>query len=438
MPVPEAAESHYATMLALQALAVTAGQRAWEQVAQADVVGSWMAASAQLLPVVEQAQFRAAFEGSTYSAMTLAEQAGYVAPSAVTNVAAFAGYASDGRPLDSLLMQPALAAVALLGSGSPVDEALTTGSKLLGRILSTQIADAGRQAAGVDVAAREGVGYVRMTRPGACDRCAIQAGKWFRWNSGFLRHPQCSCVHVANRAGSTAAALSEGLVNDPYKAFRSLPAEEQDRIYGQGAAQAIRDGADIRQVVNASRGMTPNGMFTLEGTTKYGNAAKGLKPGQRRLTPEGIYDQARRFGKDRAWTLELLQEHGYILPGGQVPTGSLRGQVEGFGQLGGGGQRRGAREAIEEARRTGVRDPRNRYTMTAAERRLYDARRRYEVALGGISPYTSPGFGNTPDPFGLGLNRGGVASRPVTPTELARAEKEYRAYLATNGQIFDR
>lgn len=236
-------------------------------------------------------------------------------------------------------------------------------------------------------------------------------------------------MHVASRVGSTQAARDEGLVDDPYEYFKSLDEAEQDRIFTKAGAQAIRDGADISQVVNARSGMTPNGNFTVSGTR--GRAGAGLKRGQRRMTPESIYPQA-NGSRDRA--IELLKEHGYILPEGQVPGGAIRGQREGFGQMGRGGTRKAASEAVLEARRTGVRDPRNRYTMTASERQLYDARRRYEVALSGTSPYMAPGFGQTPDPYGLGLNRTGAPlRRSVTPRELALAEADLRWLLASRG-----
>ena len=421
-------------MQALQLVAVVAGRRAWDRIDPKFLSASWLRALGVALPAITATQTRAAFEGSAYGAMTLAQQGQYVAPGAFVAAEAFAGFASDGRALSTLLYQPIKAVKARIGQGMATDLALDAGSALLDRMLSTQIADAGRQAAGVDIVARAGVGYVRMLNPPSCDDCTILGGRWFRWNAGFLRHPFCDCVHVASRAGSLRAAIDEGLIQDPYEAFNNLSKADQDRIFGSAHAEAIRDGADIRQVVNSRRGMTANGNFTTEGTTRRGNASKGLKPGQRRMTPELIYQQA----KSREEALDLLRTHGYILPGGQVPTGSLIGQREGFGQMGRGGTRKGATQDVLEARRTGVRDPRNRNTMTAAERRLYDAQRNYEVALSGRSPYTSPGFGNTPDPYGLGLNRTGASFRPVTQTELARAEKEYRRWLATGGQKFIR
>lgn len=436
--LPEAATLHYDELVKLEALAVSAARRAWSRIDPRFISESWTEQLGILLPAFVAVQERAAFEGGTYSAMTLAEQGQYVPPAQFTAPQAFAGYASDGRPLESLLYSPATAAKAYIAGGAASFQALAGARNVLDRISMTQIADVARQASGADIASRKGVGYVRMVSPGACSRCIVLAGRFYRWNKGFRRHPRCNCEHVARRATDTAEAYAEGLIDDPYEAFSRLSPAEQDKAFGKFNAQAIRDGADLSQVVNSRRGMTANGLFTSEGTTGRGNAAKGLKRGQKRLTPEGIYDQAERFGKDRAWALERLEEHGYILPQGQVATGALRGQVEGFGALGRGGTRRAASQAVEEARRTGVRDPRSRYTMTAAERRLADAKRQYETALSGYSPYTSPGFGNTPDPYGIGINRSGVSRRPVTQTELAMAEKQYRAYLATGGEIFDR
>ncbi|TSD68124.1 hypothetical protein [Aeromicrobium piscarium] len=435
--LPDAADQHYRQIQKLEILALGATRRAWGRIDERFLSESWNEQIVRVLPAFVAIQQRAAFEGGTYAAMSLAEQGQYVAPVEFTAPQTFAGYASDGRPLGSLLYSPIIQAKSLIGGGLSADTALRTARKSLDRITITQVADVARQAAGADLASRPGTGYVRMVSAKACARCIVLAGRFYRWNAGFLRHPQCLCQHVATRVGDQAEAYANGLMDDPYKVFESMSGAEQAAAFGQYGAQAIRDGADISQVVNSRRGMTKNGLFTSEGT-RYGNARRGLRPGQRRLTPEGIYDQASRFGHGRDWTIDRLREHGYVLPPGQVSGGALRGQREGWGQLGGGGQRRAAREAIEEARRTGVRDPRNRYTMTAAERRLYDAQMRYETALSGYSPYTSPGFGNAPDPYGRGLNRAGVSRRPVTQIELARAEREYRAYLASGGQVFTR
>lgn len=354
-------------------------------------------------------QFLMATDASVAAAEAIAEQGLQIAPVAVADVSALVGAASDGRSLVTLFDQASTAAA-------------------FQRIVLTQLHDVGRTSAGIGVTARPGAGYVRMIGPTACSRCAILAGRFYRWNAGFLRHPRCGCENVP----TTDTASSE-LISDPYAYFNSLDPAAQDRAFTKAGAQAIRDGADMSQVVNARRGMTPNGNFTTEGTTQRGNASRGLNRGQRRMTPELIYKQA---AGDRQMALDLMRRQGYILPQGQISAGALRGQVEGFGQLGGGGARRAASNAVEEARRTGVRDPRSRYTMTAAERRLFDARIDYERALSGINPYTSPGFGNTPDPYGQRLNRVGETTSPAAPAVVATAKANYLRWLKSDGQVF--
>ena len=437
--MPAAAGDHMRYMQRLGLVTVSAGRRAWRRVRPDYISESWAEQLEDLGPVVAGAQLYAATDGATYSAMALAQQGTYVQPRQFVDPRAFPGVASDGRGLAGLLYSPATTTKAAIANGVAPAVALRSGMKALDRILTTVVADAGRQGAGADIAARPGVGYTRMVNPGACDRCAILAGRFYRWNDGFLRHPDCMCEHVATTASSEQEAFDRGLIEDPYEYFESLSEEEQDRRFGKAGAQAIRDGADMSQVVNARRGMTANGHFTVEGTSRYGHAAQGLRRGQRRLTPEGIYENAERFGgrtdaERREYALQELRTHGYILPQGQVAKGAIRGQREGFGAMGRGGTRKAASEAVQRYRETGIRDPRSRYTMTDQERRLFDAERRYERAMSGVSPYTPPGFGQTPDPYGLGLNRtGGPRPRAATPTEMALAESEYRWALSAWG-----
>lgn len=243
---------------------------------------------------------------------------------------------------------------------------------------------------------------MRMLNPPSCSRCSILAGRFYRWNTGFHRHPRCDCVHVQTNA--VTAAETEGLVHDPYEYFKSLSPEDQDKNYTKAGAQAIRDGGDIFQVVNSRRGMKPGGLTTTEGTTRRGNFGRGNGP---RLTPEAIYGK----GLSREQTLAELERFGYILPGGQNPTGVLRGGSEGFGQMGRGGTRVGARNAVLEARITGVRDPRVRATMTAAERRVFDAQTNWDAVRAGRNPFSN------------------AKNAKVTPEVAARVEREYRKHI---------
>ena len=399
--VPDAAVKHYRQMQRLQALVVLAGADLWSEVSLGDLSGSWAAQVPALVPVLAGVQVQAASAGASYGASTLAEQGLYEAPQFFVNPKAFSGFASDGRTLEGLLYAPVPHTKTLIAGGMDPKQALKQGGKFLTTIARTQVADAGRAAAGADTVTRRNVGYVRMLNPPSCPRCSVLAGKFYRWNTGFQRHPKCDCVHVQTTA--RAAAESEGLIHDPYEYFRSMPEAEQDKKYGKAEAQAIRDGADIFQVVNAKRGMKPGGLVTTEGTSKRGNFGRQGP----RLTPEAIYGK----GLSREATVAELERYGYILPGGQNPTGVLRGQAEGFGQLGRGGTRVGAREAVLRARETGVRDPNVRATMTAAERRVFDAQANWDAVRMGRNPFSN------------------AKAATVTPEVAARVEREYRKYI---------
>ncbi len=725
MPRSSAGVDHVRQVGGIQTATVGAGRRTWAKVDPAHISESWAEQSQALGQVVLAAQQRAATEGSGYAAAVLAEQGTWVAPQAFVDPSALAGWAPDGRTLEGLLNSPAITAKNLIGKGFSTQDALLAAGQGLDVILSSLMADTSRQAASIDIAARDGVGWVRMVNPPCCDRCAILAGRFYRWNDGFLRHPRClpagtvvsgpqveaatrrwyegelvvirtaagqelsitgnhpvltdqgwvpahlvqegdhvvrstrlegatplvvpdeqqapalveyvrradgmvplghvptsaedfhgdgldgqvdvvladrllrhrgdtaateffqqplfsgrsghasgfdregsseqllwglmgsshcsvcgtglqgtllgghlggsdesgfgsvayrhagflqapaddvsgdavslaervlalpglvgirdvvdgerdlsprwdpatptfsaddlqaysgpgldllarlagqveldrvveveriswsghvynlstvegwysadglivsncDCIHRPATAGSLAAARSEGLIQDPYEYFRSLSAAEQDRIFTRAGAQAIRDGADMGRVVNSRRGMTANGMFTSEGMGKRGFARQQLRPGQRRLTPEGLA----QMYPDRAEYLAALREHGYLIPGGQDPLGSLKGAwYEGYGGLGRGGTRKAATAEVLRAQAAGVRSG-SRYTMTAAERRLYDAQTQWAAVLEGRNPW------------GKG---------PLTPQIAAAVEKNYRNQLTSAGQVF--
>lgn len=398
---------------------------------------SWALLAGAVTALVGSAQHQIAERASIYVPAILADtdQQAFDYPLAEPNPPSFVGFNRDGLPIASVLAVVTIRAKQAVGEGQSPREALTTAGDWLASSVNTLLADTGRAVEQAGLAAYPVGGYIRMVNPSACIRCVVLAGRWYRWNEGFDRHPECRCEHVP--AGKS---LGEGWLSDPYELFNSLDEAGQIKLMGSRAnAQAVRDGADIFQVGNAQRGMSKSGRFTAEGMTRHGFAGQVVPQGYQRLTPGLIYQRANAYGWTRDRIVAELTRYGYITPLGQIPTGALRGQREGWGQLGSGGDRRNfgrstprvaARQAIEEARRTGVRDPMNRYTMTAAERRLYDARRRYETALSGVSPYTSPGFGNMPDPYGLGLNAGGVSRRPVTATELRWAREAYEFELA--------
>lgn len=129
----------------------------------------------RLVKVVAAAQIAAATDAAQSVPDMLDEQGVRSSAAAEVEPLAVAGVASDGRPLASLLQLVAR-------RDAPVGA--------LDRVVSTQIADAGRAGSSLAIAARPQVGgYVRMLVPPSCSRCAILAGKWFAYNAGFQRHP---------------------------------------------------------------------------------------------------------------------------------------------------------------------------------------------------------------------------------------------------------
>lgn len=192
---PEAVRDHYEDVLALESEAVLAAAEAWRGVSPSRVEATWEPRAASLTVRLSRLQEKAAFLGATYGALTLAQQGEYVAPDWLVDVAAFAGWVagaddtSIATGLSEALTGPSWTAIRSLSAGESEAVALRRGRLALERIAQTAIADAARMAAGVDVASRRQVGYVRMLNPPSCSRCAILAGRWYRWNAGFARHP---------------------------------------------------------------------------------------------------------------------------------------------------------------------------------------------------------------------------------------------------------
>lgn len=269
----------------------------------------------RLIAIVVAAQVEAATDAADAVPLMLAEQGIRNDPVTTVLPVSLAGVASDGRSIGGLLDY-------LRGP-------LVT-SKQFDRAVLTQFSDAARGGGSLAIATRPAItGYTRMLVPPSCSRCAILAGKFYRWNAGFQRHPRCDCRHIPARE-STAGDLT----TDPSAYFDGLTREQQDATFTKAGAQAIRDGADMNQVVNARRGMATAQIagrkliVTSEGTTRRGVGYRSMKargragvgsdyrnPGERyfrtrsvRPMPESIY----QIAEDRADAIRLLRLYGYL------------------------------------------------------------------------------------------------------------------------------
>lgn len=154
------------------------------------------------------------------------------------------------------------------------------------RLVAGLVQDAGRAAEQVAVTVRRNIGYVRYLSPPSCSRCAILAGRVYRYSEGFLRHPGCDCIHVPTTVANPA------FVHDPVYLAR------QGLVTGLSKAdrRALDDGADMARVVNVKSrraGLSgPDGALIRAG----------------RPTPAGIYAAA----TSREDAIERLIAAGYI------------------------------------------------------------------------------------------------------------------------------
>ncbi|MEW5658346.1 hypothetical protein ABGT92_23870 [Streptomyces cinereoruber] len=307
-------------------------QAVWRQLDPTDWDASWRyAVSAGLVGAVAAGQQEAAAHSDAYVAAVIAADGLDSDPAGKVEPLAFAGAASDGRPLKSLMYESVLEAKWLIEEvGQSEVDAMIGGLEKLLRAASTQVADAGRTATGTAVAGNRTInGYIRVVNPPACARCLILAGKEFGWNAGFQRHPKCDCVHMPARL--IKRGRQHPGVFDAKTYFGSLPTSEQNRIFTNAGAQAIRDGADISSVVNARRGMYTADAYgqrvraTRDSATRRGawyrqerqraierglvpRSGRGFRLTSPRLLPEEIY----RLADSRSEAITMLRRFGYL------------------------------------------------------------------------------------------------------------------------------
>lgn len=310
MPVEELTAQHYRAQQLLARRTVTEAQALWSQVKPTSVLDSWLALLADVILALIGGQRAAARMAQPYLD-ALADEQGLDPADLRINPVAFSGVAADGRDLRSLLVQPALRALGLLGAGADERTAMLSGLESLTRIVDTEISDASRAADHTGMVANKGwVTYVRHVSLPACGRCIILAGRTYSWSTGFLRHPRCDCSLQPAREGDTPPA-------SPQELFEQMPEPDQRKAFTVAGAEAIRLGADLGQVVNARRGMTTTAdgrKVTTEGTTRRGVAgrrmgARGMRKAPVRLMPEQILEDA---AGDRDEAVRLLKRFGYL------------------------------------------------------------------------------------------------------------------------------
>lgn len=317
------------------ASAVAAVRRTWRRMGP-DFDTSWARIAPRLLAVTDLAQERVSTGALTYIPAVLEDtgQTRAVDAVAVVRSAPLVGVAGDGRPVESLLYGAVTHAKERVAAGLSTAQSLQSAQSWLSMTTGTLLSDTARQGESLGMGVRTVSGYVRMLTPPSCSRCVVLAGRFYRKNAGFQRHPGCDCRHIP-----ASEAVAGDLTVEPRAYFDSLTEAEQDKAFTKAGAEAIRAGADVGQVVNARRGMyTAQGqLLTREGTTSRGRAFQALRDGgttqglagtavrntrtgrQMRVITETRATRARlmpetiaRVATDRDDYLRLLRANGYL------------------------------------------------------------------------------------------------------------------------------
>lgn len=332
--VTREARRHYRRQAALSKRTAQSVSRLWDEIDAANISATWRPRALMAAQVVAAGQAAAAADADDYLKRQARAQS--AAPGGSDVVAsAFAGRTASGDSLSTLTELPAITSKLRIAQGATTSEALLSGKTQLALMAANEVAQAGRNAASVGIWANKAyAGYIRMLTAPSCSRCAILAGKFYRYSTGFQRHPRCDCVHVP-----AAEAGVKDLRTNPRDYFSSLSTAAQDKTFGKAGAAAIREGADMSQVVNISRN---SGLYTFEtggvvkqATLEGTNVLEGMagrrlamRDGQfynrdgsiripdlfdrsrPRLTPKQIFADSRT--RDEA--ISKLHEYGYLEP----------------------------------------------------------------------------------------------------------------------------
>lgn len=313
MSVETVAKSHQRSVNNVTSAAVSEADKAWLMVDAGNLDASWNLVAPRAVALVGAAQVAAASQSEGYLTGLARTRGIRDSPEGRVNADAFRDFTGSGVPLSAYLGGALGFTKGLIGRGWTPGQALQSGRLQFANSIVTTVTDQARQSVATAMGTRaSGLrqgwvgGYTRMVSPGACSRCLILAGKRFQTEEAFLRHPGCKCTHIPS-----AENVDDDPTTDPHTAFESMTKEEQDERFGKANAEAIRGGADINQVVNATnRGgvySADGGRYTREGTTRRGSY--GSTSSARRMTPETIFKTART--PDEA--VELLRLYKYIL-----------------------------------------------------------------------------------------------------------------------------
>lgn len=329
--LPPLARRYSAKQLAEIEAAQAAIRQQWRRVGTNFDAG-WMLIRPTVTAILLEAQRRLAQRANEFTPAILEDtgQTRALKASGEINIDAIVGVTGAGYQVADVLSTAPIRAKQGIAEGLAAYQALSKAGEWLERTSGGVLSDTVRTTQSLGSYTHAVAGYVRMVNGGACGRCVLLAGKWFRKNRGFSRHsPTCRCFHIP--AGENVAGDWQ---TDPRAYFDALDPSQQAKLVGGIAnAQAVHDGADIGRIINAYRPnagmrMAQMGSVRVVDGMKFSNresvavffgTKRSAGTGRRlrevsvskpqRLMPETIAQLA----KDDADRLLLLKRHHWII-----------------------------------------------------------------------------------------------------------------------------
>jgi hypothetical protein len=223
----------------------------WRRMDVRNLNAHWDMVAPLMVEQVTAAQLVAANQATTYIGRLDATYPGFAPLPAQINPQAFTNVMGDGRQIAPAFFGAVTNTKTLIGQGVAANTAFEAGARFIALLASSAINDLGRSADRTLSIGKGYTSYVRVVGGSACSRCAMLAGI-YSGETAFARHVHCQCSTCP--IPHEGKSVPQGFHDSPQSYFDSLSKDQQDRVFTNAGAEAIRQGADPIRVVNARRG----------------------------------------------------------------------------------------------------------------------------------------------------------------------------------------
>lgn len=266
----------------------------WNQVDWNDLDGWMRIHRFRIVQLIRAGQLEAALLALPYLRGAAAEAGVATASTASASPQAMVAGSFTAEKLADILGGSVRLTKFRIAQGYEREDALKSGGQRLLALGDTLTRDVGREALQADsILEPHCVGYERVVPLPACSRCLLLAGKFFKDNQGFPRHPACNCYHapVYEADGKRYGGAPDG--HTPDELFERMSTAEQNAALGKDA-DLVRSGkVSLQDAVN-TRMRSPD---------KLDRAHVAAR------TPKGL---RLRYGSDPIKFAEEMAKAGYL------------------------------------------------------------------------------------------------------------------------------